>query len=57
MPVLSTVEAQLSLHKRYIATTAPEAQEWRGRTEDPSRTGTALLEVLVPRVRDASPWS
>ncbi len=22
-----------------------------------SRTGTALLEVLAPRVRDASPWS
>ncbi len=27
MPVLSTVEAQLSLHKRNIAKTAPEAQE------------------------------
>ncbi len=29
MPVLSTVEAQLSLHKRNIAKAAPETREWR----------------------------
>ncbi len=29
MPVLTTVEAQLSLHKRNIAKAAPEAPEWQ----------------------------
>ncbi len=29
MPILSTVEAQLSLHKCNIATAAPEAREWQ----------------------------
>ncbi len=29
MPVLSTVEAQLSLHERSIAKAAPEAREWQ----------------------------
>ncbi len=29
MPVLLTVEAQLSLHKRNITKAAPEAREWQ----------------------------
>ncbi len=29
MPVLSTVEAQLSLHKRNIAKAVPEARDWQ----------------------------
>ncbi len=29
LPVLSTVEAQLSLHERNIAKAAPEAREWQ----------------------------
>ncbi len=46
MPVLSTVEAQLSLHKRNIAKAAPEAREWQetgGLTMNKPRSEIALV--------------
>ncbi len=49
MPVLLTVEAQLSLHKCNIVKTAPEALEWQETGKpDNVRICTGITVLCVP---------